>query len=68
LLKLEEEDSFWYMAARGLGQTIVDDEAGYSKFRALCRTRFKINIDIQRGLEIGEEDDNGRIEKTQALD
>ena len=46
------------MAARGLGQTIINDEAGYFKFRALCRTRFKINIDIQRGLEIEEKDDN----------
>ena len=56
------------MAARELGQIIINDEAGYSKFRALYKTRFKINIDIQRGLEIGEEDNNKRIKKTQALD
>ena len=51
------------MAARGFGQIIIDNEAGYFKFRALCRTRFKININIQRGLEIGEKDNNKRIEK-----
>ena len=56
------------MAARGLGQIIINDEAGYFKFRALCRTRFKINIDIQRGVEIEKEDNNKIIEKTQVLD
>ena len=56
------------MAARGLGQIIIDDEAGYFKFRALCRTRFKININIQRGLEIRKKNNNKRIKKTQALD
>ena len=56
------------MAARGLGQIIIDDEAGYSKFRVIYKTRFKININIQRGLKIGKKDNNKRIEKIQALD
>ena len=55
------------MAVKEFGQIIINNEAGYFKFRALCRTRFKININIQRGLKIEEEDDNKIIEKTQAL-
>ena len=52
------------MTAKKFGQTIIDNEAGYSKFRALYRTRFKININIQRGLEIRKKNDNRRIKKT----
>ena len=56
------------MTAKGFGQTIINNEAGYSKFRVLCRTRFKININVQRGVKIREEDNNKKLKKTQTLD